>query len=156
MLPECCIPQQGASNAEVGYCAYQKGGSDPTRVGRNYKGIPCDPWCKMDEEMRMKWMAAADVVMGSSGGTSWDNLPECCIPTINACLPEKAYCAYNRGGTRIGLNVEGKPCPIWTALGANVQEKWKAFVEAVRAKRLLPMYQSLKQVEQFRTYGTFQ
>lgn len=52
------------------------------------------------------------------------SLPDCCTP-FGSDLPERLYCAYNRGGdpATAGLNYQGKPCPVW---------KWEAVAAEVR------------------------
>ena len=59
-------------------------------------------------------------------------LPDCCYPTEGATLAEILYCAYNRGGDEAtaGLNYQGKPCPVWSALPENIRAKWEASVVA--------------------------
>lgn len=54
------------------------------------------------------------------------DLPACCIPTEGATLAERLYCAYNAGGDPLtaGLNYQGRPCPVWAELPANVCAKW--------------------------------
>lgn len=60
--------------------------------------------------------------------------PDCCTPFEYADLPERLYCAYNRGGdpATAGLNYQGKPCPVWTELPENVRAKWEAVADEVR------------------------
>lgn len=45
-LPDCCIPREGASAAEILYCAYQRGGP-PERAGLAWHGQPCPTWAEL-------------------------------------------------------------------------------------------------------------
>ena len=68
-------------------------------------------------------------------------LLECCIPTPDAGIAERLYCAYNQGGpaARAGLAWNGQPCPTWSDLvqragegdpgAAGVVAKWEAAAE---------------------------
>lgn len=44
--------------------------------------------------------------------------PPCCVPSPNAGLAERVYCAYNAAGdpATVGRNARGEPCPTWDAL----------------------------------------
>lgn len=45
-LPDCCIPRDGASAAEILYCAYQRGGA-PDRAGLSWDGRECPTWAEI-------------------------------------------------------------------------------------------------------------
>lgn len=54
----CCTPSEGATLAEVLYCAYNRGGP-PDRAGLNFQGAPCPVWADLPDAVRAKWEAAA-------------------------------------------------------------------------------------------------
>lgn len=58
-------------------------------------------------------------------------VPDCCIVSDGATLAEQLYCAYNLAGANPGLNYQGKPCPTWDKLPADVRHKWEAVAEHV-------------------------
>lgn len=55
-------------------------------------------------------------------------LPDCCYAPEGATTAERMYAAYNAAGDLVsaGLNYQGKPCPVWAELPANVRAKWEA------------------------------
>jgi len=46
-LPACCIPSDGASRAEILYCAYNEGGP-AERAGLAWNGLPCPTWADLE------------------------------------------------------------------------------------------------------------
>jgi len=52
----------------------------------------------------------------------------CAVDDADAEPAARLYAAYNRGGdpATAGRNFRGDPCPTWSALPANVREKWRA------------------------------
>ena len=63
------------------------------------------------------------------------NLPDCCTPTADASLEERAYCAYLT--VTGGRNYQGLPCPKWTELPETIRLAWRAAADTV-AKRSKP------------------
>ena len=55
-------------------------------------------------------------------------LPACCIPTTDATVAERLYCAYNAAGPDglRGLNHLGLPCPAWSELPEQIRRRWQA------------------------------
>jgi len=53
-------------------------------------------------------------------------LPACCIPTADATVAERLYCAYNAAGPDglRGLNHLGLPCPAWSELPEQIRRRW--------------------------------
>lgn len=64
------------------------------------------------------------------------NLPDCCTPSSDASLEERAYCAYlTETG---GRNYQGLPCPMWSDLPELIRLAWRSAVGvAVSAWALL-------------------
>lgn len=56
--------------------------------------------------------------------------PACCIPSPNATLAERVYCAYNAAGdpATVGRNARGELCPTWDALPPYIRAKWEGAV----------------------------
>lgn len=55
-------------------------------------------------------------------------LPDCCFADPENGRAALLYAAYNAGGDpqTAGLNYQGKPCPLWHELPANIRAKWEA------------------------------
>jgi len=106
-LPACCTPTDGATRAEVLYCAYNAGG-DPATAGLNYQGKPCPTWLELPPNVRAKWEATA------AAGVGLDSVEDVAVEDA-AGLDFGAAIALLRAGRRVrraGWNGKG----MWLSL----------------------------------------